>query len=76
MEEEKTGEGTVLINPRAEAIVIDTGAPDAAKLVMLGVIFLIMLGLLGLILRFRYLARHPMREVTDLETLSRDEPEE
>ena len=54
---------------------IQTGAPDAAKLVMLGVILVIMLGLVGMILRFRYLSRHPLREVTDLERLSREDSE-
>ena len=76
MEEDKAGEGTALVDPQADQSVIQTGAPDAAKLVMLGVIFVIMAGLVALILRLRHLSRHPQQEVTDLETLSRDESED
>jgi hypothetical protein len=48
---------------------LDTAATDGAKLVMLGVIFVILAGLLAFIFRLRYLSRHPMTEADELEAL-------
>ena len=48
---------------------LDTAATDGAKLVMLGVIFVILAGLLAFILRLRYLSRHPMTEADELEAM-------
>ncbi len=59
--------------PPVDRHLIQTGAPDAAKFVMLGVIFIILLGLLALALRLRHLAKHPKRDVRDLQSLSRPE---
>ena len=41
---------------------LDTSAGDAAKYVMLGVIFVVLSGLLAFIFRLRYLSRHPLKE--------------
>ena len=47
----------------------DTAATDGAKLVMLGVIFVILSGLLAFIFRLRYLSRHPTKEADELEAM-------
>lgn len=67
---------TVQSRPAEELRTIQAGAPGAATFVMLGVIFVILAGLLALILRLRYLARHPKRDVEDLRRLSKEPTEE
>ncbi len=48
---------------------LDTAATDGAKLVMLGVIFVLLSGLLAFIFRLRYLSRRPIKEVDELEAM-------
>ena len=59
--------------PRPTNALLESGAPEAAKLVMLGIIVLILGCLLAFIFRLRYLSRHPHREADDLETMVRSE---
>lgn len=75
MAEHDETESTAMANPADDPVLL-TQAPDAATFVMLAVISVILLGMLGLILRLRFLARHPKREVTELEALSQSDPEE
>ena len=58
------------------AISMDAAAGDAAKLVMLGVIFVILSGLLAFIFRLRYLSRHPLKQAEELESMMEAEPSE
>ena len=61
-------------------LALESLPPDAASLVagrvvMLGFIALVMLGLLGFVLYLRKMARNPSQEVRDLESLSSTPPE-
>lgn len=54
-----------------EAQARNMGASDAAKFVMLGVIFLVLGAIFALILRLRYLSKNPQRNAADLKELSK-----
>lgn len=51
---------------------VNPHATDAAKFFMLGVILIVLIGLLAFILRLRHLSKHPRREVSDLEQLTKE----
>ena len=55
---------------------LDTSAGDAAKFVMLGVIFVVLSGLLAFIFRLRYLSRYPLKEADELEAIVESEVSE